>query len=258
MAEHDVALLGRAVRSHSRASRTSRADKEKKRSFVDRFRASMSVAEPLRSWSPTGSRTRLVLDASHAQPQPPLPPVRAHEEVGVARRDGEQAAPAEGLLLPASALGFTGSGGGGGGGAEAWREPHQVCSPRCSPARPVGSSPERSRVVPRPELKVGIVLMTRRPHRFDFWLAYHRAVGICHFFVHVEDTPALLEELRCGEHADVVTATEGAEEGAEASGSSSSSNNYYTLMQRQEHHVRAAVSACRERGIEWLFHVSSE
>ena len=112
--------------------------------------------------------------------------------------------------------------------------------------------------MPRPELKVGIVLMTRRPHRFDFWLAYHRALGISHFFVHVEDTPALLEELRCGEHADVVTATEGAEEGAEGAGSSSSSsNNYYTLMQRQEHHVRAAVSACRERGIEWLFHVSS-
>ena len=244
------------MRSHSRASRTSRADKEKKRSFVDRFRASMSVAEPLRHWSPTGSRTRLALDASHAQPQPPLPPVRAHEEVGAARRDGEQAAPAERLLLPDSALGLTGSGGGGGGGAEAWREPHQVRSPRCSPARPVGSSPEHSCAVPRPELKVGIVLMTRRPHRFDFWLAYHRALGISHFFVHVEDTPALLEELRCGEHADVVTATEGAEEGAEASGSSSS-NNYYTLMQRQEHHVRAAVSACRERGIEWLFHVSS-
>ena len=185
---------------HSSASRTPRADEGKKSSVVDRFRASMSVAEPLRSWSPTGSRTRLVLDASHAQPQPPLPPVRAHEEFGAARRDGDHSAPAEGLLLPDSALDLTGSGGGGGGGAEAWREPHQVCSPWCSPARPVGSSSERSRAVPRPELKVGIVLMTRRPHRFDFWLAYHRALGISHFFVHVEDTPALLEELRQGEH----------------------------------------------------------
>ena len=45
----------------------------------------------------------------------------------------------------------------------------------------------RSRAVPRPEphepdLKVGIVLMTRRPHRFDFWLAYHRSLGISPFF----------------------------------------------------------------------------
>eukprot|EP00965_Chrysotila_dentata_P232445 6198976-Pleurochrysis_carterae.AAC.2 len=28
--------------------------------------------------------------------------------------------------------------------------------------------------------------MTRKPHRFDWWLRYHRNLGICHVFVHVE------------------------------------------------------------------------
>jgi hypothetical protein len=84
--------------------------------------------------------------------------------------------------------------------------------------------------------------------------------------VHVEDTPALLEELRHAEHSGVVTATgegaEGAEAsaeegaaggegaagaeadaeasaeaGAEGAGGSSSNNNYYTLMQRQARHA---------------------
>ena len=31
---------------------------------------------------------------------------------------------------------------------------------------------------PEPSLKVGIVLMTRKPHRFDYWLRYHRSLGI--------------------------------------------------------------------------------
>ena len=158
-----------AVRSRSTGSRTARADEGTKSSFVDRFRASMDVAEPLRRWSSTQTRHR---------PQPRLTPVRAHEEGGAARRGGKQAAA---LLQPASALELTGDGGG-----EAGREP-TVCAPHGSPARPVGSSPERSRAVPRPEphepgLKVGIVLMTRRPHRFDFWLAYHRSLGISPFF----------------------------------------------------------------------------
>jgi len=154
-----------AVRSRSTGSRTARADEGKKSSFVDRFRASMDVAVARRG-------------QGEYRPQPRLTPVRAHEEGGAARRGGKQAAA---LLQPASALELTGDGGG-----EAGREP-TVCAPHGSPARPVGSSPERSRAVPRPEphepgLKVGIVLMTRRPHRFDFWLAYHRSLGISPFF----------------------------------------------------------------------------
>ena len=45
-------------------------------------------------------------------------------------------------------------------------------------------------------LKVGITLMTRKPHRFDWWLRYHRSLGIYHVFVHVEDTPELLPILK--------------------------------------------------------------
>ena len=31
-------------------------------------------------------------------------------------------------------------------------------------------------------LRVGIVLMTRKPHRFDWWLRYHRSLGICRVY----------------------------------------------------------------------------
>ena len=155
------------ARSHSSAD-----EGRKKSSFVERFRAGMSVAEPLRRWS--ASRTGL------AQPQP----VRAQEEGGVAPRDGKQAS-APALLEAVSALDRTG----GAASVAPWREP-AVDPPHGSPApaRAVGSRTERGRVAARgarreARLKVGIVLMTRRPHRFDFWLAYHRSLGVSHFFV---------------------------------------------------------------------------
>ena len=52
---------------------------------------------------------------------------------------------------------------------------------------------------PEPSLKVGIVLMTRKPHRFDYWLRYHRSLGIAHVYVHVEDTPELVALLQTSE-----------------------------------------------------------
>ena len=99
----------------------------------------------------------------------------------------------------------------------------RAASPRSSPARPVGSSPERASPVARPKpldpsLKVGIVLMTRKPHRFDYWLRYHRALGICHVFVHVEDTPDLPALLQTVEYADFVTVTVGSDKSANSKG----------------------------------------
>ena len=164
--------------------------KGEKSSFVERFRAGMSVAEPLRRWS--SSRTGL------AQPQPVL----AQEEGGGAPRDGKQAS-APALLEAVSALDRTG----GAASVAAWREPAVDPPPgSAAPARDgglstergrdlissgahlVGSISERGRAAVRgarreARLKVAIVLMTRRPHRFDFWLAYHRSLGVSHFFV---------------------------------------------------------------------------
>ena len=99
-------------------------------------------------------------------------------------------------------------------------------------------------------MKVGIVLMTRKPHRFDFWLRYHRSIGISRVFVHVEDTPELLALLETPEFSDFVTVTAGSDR-SEDTHKPKSEHNYYTLMERQERHVRASVLEARKRDIDW-------
>jgi hypothetical protein len=136
-------------------------------------------------------------------------------------------------------------------------------------------------------LRVAITLMTRAPHRFDWWLRYHRALGICHVFVHVEATPELLPLLTSGEFADFVTVTstssgvdggkgdgtsseaadDGGSGGSGGSGGGAGSqgaegeplrNNYHTLMQRQERQVRSSMQQARAMGIDWLFHIDDD
>jgi len=104
---------------------------------------------------------------------------------------------------------------------------------------------------------VAITLMTRKPHRFDWWLRYHRSLGVCHVFVHVEDTPELLALLSSAEFASFVTVTTGSDNSIDEY-NPHSPDNYYTLMQRQERQVRRSVAECRQRGIDWLFHVDDD
>ena len=107
------------------------------------------------------------------------------------------------------------------------------------------------------ELRVAITLMTRKPHKFDWWLRYHRSLGISHVFVHVEDTPELVPMLASDEFADFVTVTTGNDNSLDPL-NPHASDNYYTLMQRQERQVRRSVAECRARGITWLFHVDDD
>ena len=86
------------------------------------------------------------------------------------------------------------------------------------------------------ELRVAITLMTRKPHKFDWWLRYHRSLGISHVFVHVEDTPELVPMLASDEFADFVTVTTGNDNSLDPL-NPHASDNYYTLMQRQERQV---------------------
>ena len=106
-------------------------------------------------------------------------------------------------------------------------------------------------------LRGGIALMTRKPHRFDWWLRYHRSLGICRAFVHVEDTPELVKLLATPEFADFVSVTTASDLSEDAL-RPDSQDNYYTLMARQERQVRRAVSECRALGIDWLFHVDDD
>ena len=89
------------------------------------------------------------------------------------------------------------------------------------------------------------------------WLRYHRSLGICHVFVHVEDTPELLPILESEEFADFVTVTTG-NDGSISTHDPNSQDNYYTLMQRQERQVRRSVQESRRMGIDWIFHVDDD
>jgi hypothetical protein len=113
---------------------------------------------------------------------------------------------------------------------------------------------------PSPPLKVGIVLMTREPHRFDWWLRYHRSLGIEHVFVRVENTPGLLPLLRSDEFAPFVTIVTNAstDDGRDEQAPSAQGGNYYSQFDRQEDHVRRSTQLAKERGIEWLFHVDDD
>lgn len=104
-------------------------------------------------------------------------------------------------------------------------------------------------------LRVAISLMTRKPHHFDWWLRYHLSLGICHVFVHVEDTPELLPMLASAEFAPFVTVTHVSAHDAQKN---SANGNYYTLMQRQEAQVRRSLDECPRHGIDWLFHIDDD
>lgn len=104
-------------------------------------------------------------------------------------------------------------------------------------------------------LRVAIALMTRKPHHFDWWLRYHLSLGVCHVFVHVEDTPELLPLLASAEFAPFVTVTHVSAHDAQKD---AANGNYYTLMQRQEAQVRRSLDACPRHGIDWLFHIDDD
>ena len=105
-------------------------------------------------------------------------------------------------------------------------------------------------------IRVGIALMTREPHCFDWWLRYHRSLGIEHVYVHVEGSPALLSLLQSDEFATFVTvvaANQGNQEGGRLRES-----NYFGLMERQERHVVRSTQLAKERGLDWLFHIDDD
>lgn len=110
---------------------------------------------------------------------------------------------------------------------------------------------------PRPYagLRVAITLMTRKPHQFEWWLRYHISLGICHVFVHVEDTLDLLPMLASPEFAPYVTVTHVSEHNPLQS---SQNGNYYTLMERQEAQVLRSLEECPRHGIDWLFHIDDD
>lgn len=62
--------------------------------------------------------------------------------------------------------------------------------------QPIGTSQPQTRPsFGHRRWRVGIVVLTRQPHCFDWWLRYHRTLGIERVYTRVEATPDLREKL---------------------------------------------------------------
>lgn len=103
----------------------------------------------------------------------------------------------------------------------------------------------------KPPVAAGLALLTRKPLHFEWWLHYHIRLGICHFFIHIEDTPELLPFLQAEPYRSLVTVTQKGDSGP-------FKDNYWTLQDRQRAHVNHSLARCRDFGIEWLFHVDDD
>ena len=93
-----------------------------------------------------------------------------------------------------------------------------------------------------------VVVMTRKPYRFESWLDYYRALGCQHIFVSVEDSPDVDALLAEPKWRSMVT----------ASRSVASMNPYETVITRQERVMEWALAECEQRGIPWLFHLDDD
>ena len=96
---------------------------------------------------------------------------------------------------------------------------------------------------------IGIACMTKRPEHFVTWLAYHRDyLGVRRFFVHVEDTPELADEMRRPPWDALV-------EVSEASGTK---RDYVSQVERQAAHVNRAIRLARAAGLTHLLHIDDD
>jgi hypothetical protein len=93
-------------------------------------------------------------------------------------------------------------------------------------------------------IRLGVVVMTKKPLGFQTWLAHHRKNGVEHFFVRVENTPELCAALK---DAPDVTFEE-----------SVGRQSYGSQMERQTRHVIESIRASRTRGLTHLLHIDDD
>lgn len=97
-------------------------------------------------------------------------------------------------------------------------------------------------------VKLCVCTMTRRPLQLETWLKHHRAVGVSHFFLCVEDTPELHVLLEAAAWRGVVSATYASHDGP----------SYFTQMQRQAAHVARSISLARRMGMSHIAHIDDD
>jgi len=111
----------------------------------------------------------------------------------------------------------------------------------------------------QPEVKVGVVLLSRRPADLGTWLQYHiQYMGVEHVFMQVEDSPefnATWASLSPSLH-EHVTVWYAAEDGF--GDDHRPFNDYESLQQRQEDAMMRAKELSQQMGLLWLFHIDDD
>ena len=95
---------------------------------------------------------------------------------------------------------------------------------------------------------IGIVSMIKQPKNLDTWLQKHRAIGIRHFYIRLEDTPELLDFLH--DQSDVTLHV----------GKGTGVNEYTEIQKRQNVWVDDALKLAENDniGVEWLIHIDGD
>ena len=91
--------------------------------------------------------------------------------------------------------------------------------------------------------------MTKRPANFETWLHYHRqVVGVCRFYLRVEDTPWLERYLASPTWRDCVVATY----------AQCTLRDWVDQTQRQRAHVARSIMQARTDGMTHLLHIDDD
>ena len=108
-------------------------------------------------------------------------------------------------------------------------------------------SSEHARPSLQGRFQLGIVTMTKRPENFFTWLEYHLQYA-SHFFLRVEDTPALEHLLAQSPHKDRCTVTSAA----------STIRDWSGQTERQMTHVRKSLTGATAKGCTHLLHIDDD
>ena len=122
-------------------------------------------------------------------------------------------------------------------------EPLPQHHPNAPPPQPIPVPPPGSRVA------IGLVTMTKQPLDLPTWLHYHHHhVGICKFFIKVEDTPELASLFATPPWDRLVVAT--FDDGTQ--------RDYFAQMDRQSAHIAASLPQARTMGLTHVLHIDDD
>jgi hypothetical protein len=98
-----------------------------------------------------------------------------------------------------------------------------------------------------PKSKIAIACLMRKPLDLSIWLQHHRDMGICHFYIRLEDTKEQIDFLKAQNDVSL-----------EVAESDKEGNNYETLQSRQIEFVDKSLKYASNIDIEWLFHIDAD